>query len=139
MSKIPKTLCPDLTLKWCYTGQNMFCNFCYQTKNGGSLVSLFCICVVPMEKLSQNWGTSFYWKASFKSPWCFLNIKWAEFKYNIFAIFFEIITEQEAMENFVFPDEIPILKKMQKEIEKRIFDRRLFLCERALKLHFLRC
>ena len=37
----------------------------------------------------------------------------------------------------VFPDEIPILKKMQKEIEKRIFDRRLFLCERALKLHFL--
>ena len=49
------------------------------------------------------------------------------------------IKKQEAMENFVFPDEIPILKKMQKEIEKRIFDRRLFLCERALKLRFLRC
>ena len=30
------------------------------------------------------------------------------------------------MENFVFPDEIPILKKMQKEIEKRIFDEHLF-------------
>ena len=36
--KYPPTLCPDFTLKWCDTDQNMFCNFCYQTKNGGPVV-----------------------------------------------------------------------------------------------------
>ena len=41
MSKIPPTLCPDFTLKWCDTDQNMFSNFCYQTKNRGPHVSLF--------------------------------------------------------------------------------------------------
>ena len=52
MSKIPPTLCSDFTLKWCDTDQNMFSNFCYQTKNRGPHVSLFAICVLPMEKLS---------------------------------------------------------------------------------------
>ena len=52
MSKISSTLCWDFTLKWCDTDHNMFCNFCYyQTKGGGPHVSLFSICVLPMEKL----------------------------------------------------------------------------------------
>ena len=53
MSKIPPTLCSDFMLNWCDTDQNMFCNFCYQTKNGGPHVSLFPICVFPMEESSQ--------------------------------------------------------------------------------------
>ena len=41
MSKIPRTLFPDFRLKWCDTNQNMFSNFCYQTKNRGPYVFLF--------------------------------------------------------------------------------------------------
>ena len=41
MSKIPPSLCSDFTLKWCDTDQNMFSNFCYQTKNRGPYVFLF--------------------------------------------------------------------------------------------------
>ena len=32
MSKTSPTLCPDFMLKYCNTDQNMFPNFCYQTK-----------------------------------------------------------------------------------------------------------
>ena len=54
MSKIPLTLCSDFTLKWCDTDQNMFSNFCYQTKDGGPHVSLFSICVLPIPKIEGH-------------------------------------------------------------------------------------
>ena len=41
MSKIPSTLCSDFLLKWCDTDPNIFCNFCYPTKNGGPHFFLF--------------------------------------------------------------------------------------------------
>ena len=52
MSKIPPKLCSDFTLKWGDTEENMFFNFCYQTKNGGPHVPLFSFYVLTMEKLS---------------------------------------------------------------------------------------
>ena len=44
MSKIPPTICPDFTLKLATTDQNMFCNFCYQTKDGDHMFPFFNLC-----------------------------------------------------------------------------------------------
>ena len=66
MSKIPLTLCPDFTLKGCDTDQNMFCNFCYQTRNGGPHVSLFSIGALPVKRCSKIEGHHSIKMPSFK-------------------------------------------------------------------------
>ena len=68
MSKIPPTLCPDFMLKYCNIDQNIFSNFCYQTKNRGPHVSLFPFVSSPWQNCHKIEGHQSIENTEFKCP-----------------------------------------------------------------------